>query len=79
MIQQAKFTFSPLGKLFEKQIKTIEDQIEKQIKALEVNQKQLVESNASVEKEGKSIPFDKQKEIFCNLVAGRTEEIEKST
>ena len=26
MIQQAKFTYSPLGKAFEKQIKTIEDQ-----------------------------------------------------
>ena len=35
MIQQAKFTYSPLGKAFEKQIKTIEDQGEKQVKALE--------------------------------------------
>ena len=26
IIEQAKFTFSPLGKAFEKQIKTIEDQ-----------------------------------------------------
>ena len=26
MIQQAKFTYSPLGKAFDKQIKTIEDQ-----------------------------------------------------
>ena len=26
MIQQAKFTYSPLSKAFEKQIKTIEDQ-----------------------------------------------------
>ena len=26
MIEQAKFTYSPLGKAFEKQIKTIEDQ-----------------------------------------------------
>ena len=34
-IEQAKFTYSPLGKVFEKQIKTIEDQGEKQIKALE--------------------------------------------
>ena len=33
MIEQAKFTYSPLGKAFEKQIKTIEDQGEKQIKA----------------------------------------------
>ena len=35
IIQQAKFTYSPLGKAFEKQIKTIEDQGKKQVKALE--------------------------------------------
>ena len=34
IIGQAKFTYSPLGKAFEKQIKTIEDQGEKQIDAL---------------------------------------------
>ena len=34
MIQQAKFTYSPLGKAFEKQIRTIEDQGKKQIDAL---------------------------------------------
>ena len=33
-IEQAKFTYSPLGKAFEKQIKTIEDQGKKQIDAL---------------------------------------------
>ena len=31
IIEQAKFTYSPLGKAFEKQIETIEDQGEKQI------------------------------------------------
>ena len=34
IIEQAKFTYSPLGKAFEKQIKTIEDQGEKQVDAL---------------------------------------------
>ena len=34
IIDQAKFTYSPLGKAFEKQIKILEDQGEKQIKAL---------------------------------------------
>ena len=34
IIEHAKFTYSPLGKAFEKQIKTIEDQREKQVKAL---------------------------------------------
>ena len=33
IIEQAKFTYSPFGKAFEKQIKAIEDQGEKQIKA----------------------------------------------
>ena len=35
IIEQAKFTYSPLGKAFEKQIKTIKDQGEKQIKAIQ--------------------------------------------
>ena len=34
IIEQAKFTYSPLGKAFEKQIKTIKDQGEKQVDAL---------------------------------------------
>ena len=40
MIEQAKFTYSPLGKAFKKQIKTIEGQGEKQIKAIQ-NQGQV--------------------------------------
>ena len=44
VIEQAK------GKLFEKQIETIEDQGEKQIKALEEPKKQLVKFNALAEK-----------------------------
>ena len=35
IIEQARFTYSPLGKAFEKQIKTIEDQGQKQIDDLE--------------------------------------------
>ena len=34
IIEQAKFTYSPLGKAFEKQIKAIEDQGENQVEAL---------------------------------------------
>ena len=34
IIEQAKFTYSPLGKAFEKQIKTIENQGQEQIEAL---------------------------------------------
>ena len=36
IIEQAKFTYSPWGKAFEKQIKTIEDQGKKQVDALEI-------------------------------------------
>ena len=39
IIEQAKFTYSPLGKAFEKQLKTIEDQGEKQIKAIQIRDK----------------------------------------
>ena len=35
IIEQAKFTYSPLGKAFEKQTKTIEDQGKNQVEALE--------------------------------------------
>ena len=35
IIDQAKFTYSPLGKAFEEQIKTIKDQGEKQVEAFE--------------------------------------------
>ena len=42
IIKQAKITYSPLGKAFEKQTKTIEE-----------HGKQLVKSNAFAEKEGK--------------------------
>ena len=35
VIEQAKFTYSLLGKAFEKQVKTIKDQGEKQIKAIQ--------------------------------------------
>ena len=37
IIEQAKFTYSPLGKAFEKETKTIKDQGEKQIKAIQDN------------------------------------------
>ena len=41
IIEQVKFTYSPLGKAFGKQIKTIEDQGEKQIRTIKHNLKQL--------------------------------------
>ena len=41
IIQQAKFTYFHLGKAFEKQIKTIEDQGKKQVDALKTSYKKL--------------------------------------
>ena len=41
IIVQVKLTYSPLGKTFEKQTKTIEDQGKKQRKAINDNKKQL--------------------------------------
>ena len=44
ILEQAKFTYSPLGKVFEKQTKTIEDQGKKQVdalKTLEVKSKEI--------------------------------------
>ena len=46
VIEQAKFTYSPLAKALEKQTKAIEGQGEKQIKAIKDHEKQLVISNA---------------------------------
>ena len=48
IIEQARFTYSPLGKAFEKQIKTIEDQGEKQIDALKYLK--LKEQTKSIER-----------------------------
>ena len=47
MIKQANFTYSCLRKAFEKQIKTIKNQItlKEQIKSIEGHGKELVESN----------------------------------
>ena len=45
IIEQAKFTDSPLGKAFEKQIKTIEDQGQKQVEALKEQAKTYEEKS----------------------------------
>ena len=45
IIEQAKFTYSPLGKAFEKQIKTVEDQGKKQFNALKEQTKAFEEKS----------------------------------
>ena len=75
-IKQAKFTYSPLWKTFEKRTKRIEEEGREHVAAIKEHEKQLVKSNAFTEKE-KSITMNKQKEIFYNLIAERTGKIEK--
>ena len=78
IIEQGKFTYSPLRKALEKQIKTIEKQGRKQIEEIEEDVKQLITSITFAEKEQKNIPLDNLKEIFYELVAkktGKNEEI----
>ena len=70
-IEQAKFAYSPLGKAFEKQTKTIEDQCKKWIKAVEDHGKQLVASD-KIRKyfniAGDNIPLEEQKKYLMNLL-----------
>ena len=47
IIEQARFTYSPLGKAFEKQIKTIEDQGKKQVEALKVLEPKAIDSRSN--------------------------------
>ena len=63
IIEQAKFTYSPLGKAFEKQTKTIEDKGEKQIKAIQDNRKQLISDDNYKNK----LLIPKEREIFKDI------------
>ena len=76
MIEQTKFTYSPLGKALEKQIKTIEDQGEKQITAIQ-NQVQVKTIKKYTYDDQDSPLISRQKEIFNKLVDERLDEITK--
>ena len=67
IIEQAKFTYSPLGKAFEKQRKTIEDQGEKQIKAIQDNKKQLTIIPENILNDEAKKEIDKISEIEKNV------------
>ena len=66
--EQAKFTYFPLGKGFEKQIKTIEDQEEKQVEALKGLELKAIQ-NKSNNKPSIS------KEIYNEILEERMDEI----
>ena len=67
IIEQARFTHSPLGKAFEKQIKTIEDHGKKQVDALE-NLKPKEETKPIEDKSGNK---SKATTIFNKLIDER--------
>ena len=67
IIEQAKFTYSPLGRAFEKQIKTIENQGKKQIDALET----LKSKEQTKPIENKSNNKSKAASIFDSLINKR--------
>ena len=72
IIQQAKFTYSPLEKALEKQRKTIEDQAEKQVVALE----SLRDSDKKLPPIKDFIPMENLNPEIINEIK-RIEEIEK--
>ena len=75
IIQQAKFAYSPLGKAFEKQVKTIEVQGKKQVEAIQDN-KQLVNINKDDDYKDKLL-FSKEREIFKDIYNKRLDKIEE--
>ena len=75
IIEQAKFTYSPLGKAFEQQIKTIKDQSEKQVEGLDnlktdnnklaIKDENIIPKSAFVNDEAKD-EFNKIKKLEKN-------------
>ena len=74
IIEQAKFTYFPLGKASEKQTKTIEDQEGKQIKSIQ-NQGQVKTIKKYIFGDADSPLILKQKEMFNKLADERLEEM----
>ena len=72
IIEQAKFTYSPLGKTFEKQIKTIEDQEKKQVEALKDLKPE--EQTIAIENDSNG-KLSIQKEIYDKLLDDRADDI----
>ena len=73
IIQQAILNYSPLGKALEKQIKTIKDQGEEQVKAIQ--DKQIVNNNKDDYKD--KLLFSKEREIFEDIYNRRLDRIEE--
>ena len=67
IIQQAKFNYSPLGKAFKKQIKTIEDQGEKQVKEIQYNKDDYKDK----------LLLSKEREIFKDIYNEKLDKLEE--
>ena len=76
IIEQAKYIYSPLGNSFEKQTKTIKGQGEKQIKAIQDNNKQLLNIINDDDYKGK-LSLSKEREIYKNIYNKRLDKIEE--
>ena len=78
IIEQAKFTYSPLGKAFEKQTKTIEDQGKKQVKAIQDKQIVNINNNNYDDDDFKDkLLLSKEREIFKDIYNKRLDKIEE--
>ena len=75
IIQQAKFTYSPLGKAFEKQIKIIEDPGKKQVKVIQ--DKQIINNNNDNNDYKNKLLLLKEREIFKDIYSKRLDKIEE--
>ena len=88
IIEQAKFTYFPLGKASEKQTKTIEDQGEKQIKTIEDQGEKQIKAiqDKSIKKIKKysdygndyreELLIPKEREIFRDIYNDRLEQLQ---
>ena len=78
IIEQDKFTYSPLGKAFEKQTKTIKDQGEKKTKTIEDQGEKPIKTIEKYNNKADNDPIIlKEKEIYNALVDKEKEKIEK--
>ena len=78
IIEQAKFTYSPLGKAFEKQIKTIEDQGKKQVDALEnLKPKEQTKAIMYYDDDYDDELLEQKKESYIKLLDKKLNEIQE--
>ena len=74
IIEQAKFTYSPLGKAFQGQTKTIKEKVEKQIKAIQ-DKRPIKKIEKFTYDINDSPTILKEKEIYNNLTEESFEKI----